>query len=130
MTRSACAAESYPVEIRADVVATASNLAAFEWRAWIAAIVFLTLAFVTAIFVRALIEVLFSIEIGEIGGGVVLAVVVIPFAHLWSRTWRRIVNWVLINRRDEVLRVHLALQSSADRSAEHVAPSGGDKPSK
>lgn len=121
--------DAYPVEIRADVAATASNLAILEWRAWIAAIVLLTLTFVTGMFVQALIEVLFSTEIGELGGGFVLAVIGVPFAYLWSWIWRHLVNWVLINRRDEVLRVHLALHPSADRSAEQTRPFDGDKPS-
>jgi hypothetical protein len=121
--------DAYPVEIRADLAATASNLAIFEWRAWIAAIVLLTLIFVTATFVKALIEVLLSTQIGELGGGFVLAVVGVPFTYLWSRIWRHLVNWVLINRRDEVLRVHLALHPSADRPPEQAAPSDGDKPS-
>ena len=121
--------EAYPLGIRADVEATASNLALLEWRAWIAAMVLLTSAFLSAILVRILIEILFSIEIGELGSGFLLAVVALPFVLLWCRAWRRLVKWMLIKRLDEVLGVHLALHPSSGRSAEPVAPSDAGKPS-
>lgn len=107
------AMRAYPAENRAEMVVAAANIALIDWRTWLIAIPFISMAFITNMLIGALIKDLFSFEINKLGHGAISTAVLIFFFILWIKIWSFIVRWVLIYRKDAVLKAYQVKQPSS-----------------